>query len=364
VKSYRQRCPLARALDVVGDRWALLVVRELSLGPRRYTDLAAGLPGIGTNVLATRLAELQDAGVITRESLPPPTPATVYRLTDAGWALRPALDALRTWGAVHGRPPADGDALRPGWLLLRLVGRPTPLGADDVAELAVDDDLFTLTGGPDGLAVRNGPATDLGVGLPTDPGLGSATDPGLGSATDPGLGSATDPGLGSAADAGARLAAGRQARARLTADLDTFVRLVTTPPPPPTDHPPAQATPPPARHSDPRTRQTEPPTDRPGDRATAPPTDRPGHRATAPPTDRPGHRATAPPTDRPGHRATAPPIEQPTTPGAKPADDSINGAMDLPAGITVVGDLAVARRAFATLAGALATSEQARVPGP
>jgi DNA-binding HxlR family transcriptional regulator len=156
VKSYGQLCPLARALDVVGDRWAMLVVRELGLGPRRYTDLAGGLPGIGTNVLATRLADLQQAGVVSRRTLPAPAPATVYELTEAGRALRPALDALREWGAAYGRPPSDGDILRPGWPLLRTVGRATPLGAGDVVELTVDADVFTLTGGDEGLAVRSG----------------------------------------------------------------------------------------------------------------------------------------------------------------------------------------------------------------
>jgi DNA-binding HxlR family transcriptional regulator len=177
MKSYGQLCPLARALDVVGDRWAILVVRELSLGPRRYSDLAAGLPGIGTNVLATRLAELQGAGVVAKRTLPPPTPATVYELTESGWALRPALDALRAWGAAHGRPPADGDALRPGWLLLRVAGRPTELGAGEAGgaggageavELCVDGDVFSLAGGPDGLAVRSGGAGDARASVELD----------------------------------------------------------------------------------------------------------------------------------------------------------------------------------------------------
>ena len=78
MKSYRQFCSVARALDVVGDRWALLVVRELLLGPRRYSDLLDGLPGVGTNVLATRLRELEEAGIVTRRRLPAPTAVTVY----------------------------------------------------------------------------------------------------------------------------------------------------------------------------------------------------------------------------------------------------------------------------------------------
>ena len=168
MKSYGQLCPLARALDVVGDRWAMLVVRELGLGPRRYTDLASGLPGIGTNVLATRLADLQRAGVVAKRTLPAPAPATVYELTDAGRALRPALDALREWGLVYGRPASEGDVLRPGWLLLRVVRRPTPLRAGDAVELTVDGDVFTLSGGDEGLAVRSGASGDAQASLTLD----------------------------------------------------------------------------------------------------------------------------------------------------------------------------------------------------
>jgi DNA-binding HxlR family transcriptional regulator len=161
VRSYREQCPLARALDVIGDRWAMLVVRELMLGPRRYTDLAIGLPGIGTNILADRLGDLQRAGVITKLSVPPPTPAAVYRLTEAGEALWPVLAALSAWGAAHGRPASAGDFLRPGWILLRVLGRPSALREDELCELAVDSDTFWLHGGPAGLAIETiarGPA--------------------------------------------------------------------------------------------------------------------------------------------------------------------------------------------------------------
>src|SRR5664279_1887637 len=110
VKRYGQLCPLARALDVVGERWSLLVVRELALGPRRYSDLLNGLPGVPSNLLATRLRDLQDAGVIIKRTLPPPTVVTVYELTEAGHALRPVLGALREWGRRYGSAPADPDA--------------------------------------------------------------------------------------------------------------------------------------------------------------------------------------------------------------------------------------------------------------
>ena len=102
MKRYGQRCPAAIALDVVGERWTPLIVRELMLGPKRFTDLADGLPGIGTNILTNRLAGLQEHGVIERRTLPRPTPVTVYELTEAGRALAPVLRELRAWGARFG----------------------------------------------------------------------------------------------------------------------------------------------------------------------------------------------------------------------------------------------------------------------
>src|SRR5260370_4864800 len=94
MKRYGQACAIARALDVVGERWSLLLVRELTFGPRRYRDLATGLPGIPSNVLAARLKDLRAARVVTRPTLPAPTDVTVYELTEAGQALQPALKDL------------------------------------------------------------------------------------------------------------------------------------------------------------------------------------------------------------------------------------------------------------------------------
>src|SRR3954462_1614938 len=119
VRRYGQVCPLARALDVVGERWSMLNVRELTVGPRRYGDLLTGLPGIPTNLLANRLRELRDAGLIRKDTLPPPaTNVAVYELTEAGRALRPAITALREWGRVHGSSTHETDELRPSWALL------------------------------------------------------------------------------------------------------------------------------------------------------------------------------------------------------------------------------------------------------
>src|SRR5438445_11013915 len=99
MRSYGQYCGLAKALDVIGDRWSLLIVRELLLHDAlRYTDLRGGLPGIATNLLADRLRQLEQAGVVEREEAPPPIARTLFRLTERGRRLRPAIHALMSWG--------------------------------------------------------------------------------------------------------------------------------------------------------------------------------------------------------------------------------------------------------------------------
>jgi DNA-binding HxlR family transcriptional regulator len=98
-KRYGQHCPIARALDVVGERWALLIVRNLLLGPLRFTDLLAGLPGMGTRMLTDRLKNLTEAGVITTKELAAPASGIAYALTERGFGLAPALNALAAWGA-------------------------------------------------------------------------------------------------------------------------------------------------------------------------------------------------------------------------------------------------------------------------
>ncbi len=115
MKRYDQYCPIAHSLGLVGERWSLLVVRELMQGPRRYTDLVDGLPGIGTNILASRLKDLEAGGIVRKAKLPPPAASTVYELTQCGHDLRPVLHELARWGArTLGPPPLD--ALQPGWL--------------------------------------------------------------------------------------------------------------------------------------------------------------------------------------------------------------------------------------------------------
>jgi DNA-binding HxlR family transcriptional regulator len=115
-KRYDQYCPVACSLSLVGERWTLLVVRELMYGPKRYTDLVDHLPGIGTNILAARLKELEAAGLVEKRKLPPPAASTVYELTPTGRELRPVLHELARFGArLMGPPPLD--ALEPGWLV-------------------------------------------------------------------------------------------------------------------------------------------------------------------------------------------------------------------------------------------------------
>jgi DNA-binding HxlR family transcriptional regulator len=115
-KHYDHYCPVAHALDLVGERWALLVVRELMTGPKRYTDLAGHLPGIGTNILASRLRDLEAAGIVTKRTLPPPAASRVYELTEYGQELRTVVRELALWGARSLGPPTDADELFPGWL--------------------------------------------------------------------------------------------------------------------------------------------------------------------------------------------------------------------------------------------------------
>jgi DNA-binding HxlR family transcriptional regulator len=124
-KSYRQYCPVAHALDTVGERWSLLVVRELIHGPRRYTDLLDRLEGCGTNILAARLRHLEAAGVVQKRKLPPPAASTVYELTAYGAELRSALRELAWWGARSLGPPSEAD-LDTGWLggALETIGPP------------------------------------------------------------------------------------------------------------------------------------------------------------------------------------------------------------------------------------------------
>ena len=120
-RSYDQSCGLATALDLLGERWTLLILRDLVLGPQRYTDLLDGLGGIGTNLLANRLRELEALGLVRKRELPPPAASTVYELSEEGRELEPAIAALGRWGARYVTLPESPGSLSTRLLLIGLV---------------------------------------------------------------------------------------------------------------------------------------------------------------------------------------------------------------------------------------------------
>jgi DNA-binding HxlR family transcriptional regulator len=146
-KRYEQYCPVAHALGLVGERWSLLVVLELMHGPKRYTDLVEHLPGIGTNILADRLRDLEACGIVTRRKLPPPAASRVYELTDYGRALRPVIRELALWGARSLGPPTADDELFPGWLENALDTVLAPIAPPGRFEFRVGDEVASLVDG-------------------------------------------------------------------------------------------------------------------------------------------------------------------------------------------------------------------------
>jgi DNA-binding HxlR family transcriptional regulator len=119
VRSYSQYCSVAKSLDVIGDRWTLLIVRELlAQGPCRYTDLRNGLPGIATNLLAERLRELEQAGIVLREDAPPPVATALFSLTPRGEQLKPVIDELGRWGMPLMAETTPQEQYRSYWLTL------------------------------------------------------------------------------------------------------------------------------------------------------------------------------------------------------------------------------------------------------
>lgn len=156
-RSYDQYCSAARALDLVGDRWTLLIVRELLAGPRRYTDLHADLPGVSTDVLASRLKDMERDGLATRRRLPPPGAAFVYELTGRGRELLPVLQALGAWGAPELGERRPTDAVRAHWFALPLL---RALEGEGLVEVRLEEGEFHLWVGAeeDGAVYGEGPA--------------------------------------------------------------------------------------------------------------------------------------------------------------------------------------------------------------
>ncbi|MFJ8823069.1 winged helix-turn-helix transcriptional regulator [Streptomyces sp. NPDC102467] len=141
-RSYDQYCAAARALDAVGDRWTLLIVRELLAGPRRYTDLHADLPGVSTDMLATRLKDMERDGLAARRRLAAPASAYVYELTARGQQLLPVLLALGEWGASELGERRPTDAVRAHWLALPVLRELAALGEPGIVEVALEEGAF------------------------------------------------------------------------------------------------------------------------------------------------------------------------------------------------------------------------------
>ena len=159
-RKYGQGCGTAHALDLVGDRWALLVVRELVLGPKRFTDLRDGLPGIGPNVLSQRLKELEDAGVLRRRTLPPPAGSTVYELTEWGSELEEIVVRLGRWGARSPEMPRVAET-QPEWLVLgmRAVYEPEEDPVPTLYEFRFGNEVFWARVDDGSLKVGRGAAS-------------------------------------------------------------------------------------------------------------------------------------------------------------------------------------------------------------
>ena len=145
-RSYNQYCPIAHALDLVGDRWALLIVRDLFLGPRRYTDIRDALPGTGSNILTARLKDLEAAEIVRRRVLPPPAASTVYELTPYGRRLEGVIAALGHWGTESLGTPRPGELISPESVMLAgraLFGSLAPVLGPLSAELHIEDASFS-----------------------------------------------------------------------------------------------------------------------------------------------------------------------------------------------------------------------------
>jgi DNA-binding HxlR family transcriptional regulator len=170
-RTYGDGCAIAHGLDLVGERWALLVVRELLLGPKRYTDLRRGLPNASPNVLSERLRELERAGVVRRRKLPPPAGAHVYELTDWGRELDETVMALGRWATRSPSGPSDAP-VGPDSTILALRARfdaPAARGLRARYELRLGEDRFRVDVADDAIDVARGSADRADATIDTDP---------------------------------------------------------------------------------------------------------------------------------------------------------------------------------------------------
>jgi DNA-binding HxlR family transcriptional regulator len=175
-RTYGDPCGIARALDLVGERWALLVVRELVLGPKRFTDLRAGLPNLSPDVLAQRLRELEQTGIVRRHKLPPPAGSRVYELTEWGRELEPVVIALGRWGSRAPFPPGDAQ-LGVDAMMLALQTVFDPSAADGLSaryELRLGEHTFHARVAEGRLELARESADHPDAMIETDPGTLSA----------------------------------------------------------------------------------------------------------------------------------------------------------------------------------------------
>lgn len=169
-RTYGDACGIARALDVVGERWALLVVRELLLGPQRFSDLRRALPKASSNLVADRLRELESHGVIGRRKLPPPAASWVYELTGWGRELEPILLALGAWGTRVPMPPGPATLSATSVLLyLRSCARPDPTAPTATYRLELDERVWTVRTTAGQVQVMPDQPTDTDVSLHASP---------------------------------------------------------------------------------------------------------------------------------------------------------------------------------------------------
>jgi DNA-binding HxlR family transcriptional regulator len=166
-RRYGDPCGIARALDIVGERWALLVVRELIFGPKRFSQLRDGLHGVSPNVLSQRLRDLEDGGIVRRDTLDPPAGVAVYELTPRGLALEPILLELGRWGSREPLPAAGQLSASAVLVALKTVFDPAA-AADAVFALRIDGDWFGLTVAGCSIDIAHGRPARPAVTLETD----------------------------------------------------------------------------------------------------------------------------------------------------------------------------------------------------